>query len=274
MAAIENMTARQPERAAHSRGAVARLPLPLLAFALAMTLLHFAPYWRAGSQMPSGWTFTGNLHSSPDFMQYRTWFRQSQRTGVLVSSNFTSEPNPPHLPVALYYATGKLASWTRMTPEYVYIYIGGAFLLAFSFLLFATIRLFLPHPYQTWWVYLVIFLGGGLGGYLKLLGRFDLVKSNFFLQTLIIDPMVRTAVFEDFRGHYIVNTLWDTHHLMTWLITTLTLVAVYLALQKASTVRLAAAAVLCFLTPLLHVYEGVTLLAILGIARLPPQGIA
>ena len=63
-----------------------------------------APYWRAASQAPDGWAFTGNLSSSPDYMQYRVWMRQTQVDGPLVNNVFTSEPNRPYLPVSVYWA--------------------------------------------------------------------------------------------------------------------------------------------------------------------------
>lgn len=236
--------------------------LALAACAVLAVLLHFLPFWLAASNTAPGWTFTGNIHSSPDFMQYRAWFRQTQQTGVLVSSKFTAEPNPPHLPVLLYYVTGQLAAWTGIAPEFVFIGIGGVFALAFACLLFFTVRLFLPDAHQWRWALAVLFFSGGLGGYLKLLGRFPAVQKSFLGKTLIIDPMTRTLVFEDYRGHYIVSLWGDTHHLLTWLVAVLAVLALYFAWKQPSFWRLTALGAAFAAAPVIHVYEGVTLLMI------------
>ncbi|MDQ6669384.1 MAG: hypothetical protein M3069_01230, partial [Chloroflexota bacterium] len=74
-----------------------RLPAAVFVVAALAGLLHIAPVWRAQTQVPAGWTFTGNLTISPDYMQYRVWERLSQLSGILVADTFTSEPNQPHL---------------------------------------------------------------------------------------------------------------------------------------------------------------------------------
>lgn len=261
-AAVGDLKAAAPVREISSHALRLKVPLWLLGFACAAALLHGFPFWRAFVQTPPGWAFTGNIHRSPDFMQYRAWFRQTQQTGVLVRSKFTAEPHPPHLPVVLYYATARLAAHTGVSPEVAFIFIGGVLAFIFTIALFVTVRLFLPHSRQAVWVFLIIFFGGGLGGLMKLLGRFDFVQQNFFLKTLLIDPMVRTLVFEDYRGHYVFSLFGDTHHLLNWLVMMLAAVSLYAALRRTSPWRVAAMAFLFAAAPLLHVYSGVTLLAI------------
>src|SRR4030042_2854024 len=99
---------------------LSRIPLSVWVIAVLAALLHLAPLWRAQLQTPPGWTFSGNVNGSPDYMQYRVWMRQTQETGILVANKFTNEPNKPHLLVVLYYAFGKASDWLNITPELVY----------------------------------------------------------------------------------------------------------------------------------------------------------
>jgi hypothetical protein len=229
--------------------------------ALMAALLHIAPYWHSYVRTPPGWAFTWNIYDSPDFIQYRAWMRLSQRTGILVPDHFTSEPNPPHLPVLLYYVFGQVARATGQEPEAVMAFAGSLFAFAMAVLLFATVRLFLRSAYRTWWVFLIILLGGGVGAYMKLLGRFDAVRQNFITGRLIVEPIFnpKTLLFEDYRGHYLFATLFDTHHLLNWLAATLAVLALYFALKRFSLARVALVAGLYGLATFLHIYEAATL---------------
>src|SRR5688500_14671141 len=149
------------------RAFLARLPIALWVVAAFAAVVHIAPFWRAEASARDGWTFTGNLTVSPDYMQYRVWARQSQREGPLVTNRFTTEPNRAHLPVFFYWAVGKVAGWVGSKPERVYAYAGSLFAAALAVLVFATVRHFLPMPRHAWWVFLAIFFGGGLGAHLK-----------------------------------------------------------------------------------------------------------
>ena len=122
-------------------GFLSRLPFWVFVVALLAAILHIAPYWRAQSQVQPGWSFTGNLHVSPDFMQYRVWARQTQNTGILVDNKFTSEPNKPYLPVVCYYIVGQIAHWTKMSPEVVFAYAGSLFAFCLTILLFAILSI-------------------------------------------------------------------------------------------------------------------------------------
>src|SRR5512139_1847779 len=148
-----------------------------------------APYWRAALQTPEGWAFTGNLHSSPDYMQYRVWERQSQEEGIFVSNRFTPEPNPPHLPMLLYWSIGRVGSLTGLTPEWVYVWLGGLLAVAFTLLLYATVRHFLPTPSATAWVFWVLLVGGGLTGVLAFAEESGLGERSSLIQRLMVDPL-------------------------------------------------------------------------------------
>ncbi|HEX9075741.1 MAG TPA: hypothetical protein VF932_08160 [Anaerolineae bacterium] len=249
-------------------GLLASIPLLVLVVAVLAALLHILPYWHAQIQTPPGWTFTGNIHSSPDYMQYRVWTRQTEQTGVLVSNKFTTEPNVPYLPVFLYYAIGQVSRWTQVAPEFVYAYAGSLFAFVLTILLFVIVRQFMRTTYRTWWVLAVILLGGGLGAHLKLLAFFDIVKNNFVLKQTLVEGLA-WPTFEDYRGNYVFISLFDTHFLLIWVLSAAAVFALYLALNKPSLWRMLLAASLFAASTLLHLYEGVTLIAIMmGVAVL------
>jgi len=249
-------------------GFLASIPRAVWLVAALAALLHTAPVWHAQSQTPPGWTFTGNLNSSPDFMQYRAWPRQAQRAGVLIANAFTSEPNRPHLPVFFYYAVGKVSQWTHWQPEFVLAYAGTAFAFGLTVLLFAVACQFSRSPRQTWWVFLTILIGGGLGAHLKLLSQLAVVKENLVLERLLAEPLRAGSLFEDFRDHYVFATLFDTHFLLIWLITAAAVLSLYFTLRTFSPWRLVLTASLYAAATLLHLYEGVTLMAITGAVTL------
>lgn len=234
--------------------------------AVITALLHMAPYWRALANTPAGWTFTGNLSVSPDYMQYRVWMRQTLDEGILIGNRFTTEPHRPHLPVPMYYAIGKISQLSGMTPEWVYAYVGGVLAVAFAILLFLTVRHFTgQRSVATAWIFVPLLFGGGLGGFLKFMQESDAIRSNYVLGNLFLEPLIGPGAavpFEEFRGNYIVQSLFDTHFLTFWLFSTLAVLALYFTLRSFSYVRLAATATLFAMGTFLHVYEGVTLMAI------------
>ena len=220
-------------------------------------------------QAPAGWVFTGNTDSSPDYIQYRSWMRQSQTTGMLMDDRFTSEPNRPFLPVTFYYLLGRIATAIHVQPEFVFAYAGGVLAFTLTILVFLTVRQFFRRAYETWWVFLVLLFGGGLGSHYKLLARFQAIRINGLTRRLFVEPIwdPKVLVFEDYRGHYIFTTLFDTHYLLVWLISIAAVMSLYFALQKPSPARLAGEAGLFALATWLHIYEAVTLCGIcLGIA--------
>lgn len=249
------------------KGFVSAVPAWVWGAALAAALVHMAPYWRAASETPDGWSFAANLSVSPDYMQYRVWMRQTQVEGPIVTNTFTTEPNRPYLPVGMYWSLGGLARLTGMSPEWTYAYAGAAVAFAFVVLLFVVVRRFLGGGPLVAWTMGALLLGGGLGGYLKLFGDFEVTRNNYWIDVLLLRPLAGpegAVIFEDFRGNYIVQALFDTHFLTFWLVTTLAVFALYGTLRRFTPLRLAGTAALFAFGTLLHVYEGLTLLVIAG----------
>ncbi len=240
-------------------------PVLVIAVAISCALLHMTPYWHAQSQVPPGWTFTGDIHGSPDYLQYRAWMRQVNHSGMLVDNRFTTEPNKPHLLVMYYYVIGKIASWTGFSPELVYAYSGSLFAFGFAVLLFFTVRCFFEKRSHVWWVLLIILLGGGLGGHLKMLSQYKIftaLRENVLIQRTLIDAIWANPVFEDYRGLYVVITFFDSHFMLQWLVGLASVAALYVTLTRFTVLRLLVSASLYLLSALLHIYSGVTLIAI------------
>lgn len=244
-----------------SRRFFARPPAAALAIALLAALLHMLPIWRAQATTPTGWTFTGNVSDSPDYMQYRVWERQAPDEGAIVTNKLTTEPHSAYLPVFFYWAVGTLARATGAQPEFVFAYAGALLALLLALLVFLTLRWFAPSPAATWWTFLAVMFGGGLGAHLKLVAR-ELAGSGPPGQGLLARALEAAPVFESYRSHYVVKTLFDTHFLLIWLLTLGAVLAHYFALRRTTPARLLALALLCAATTLIHVYEGPLLLGI------------
>ncbi len=225
-------------------------------------LLHLAPHWHAEWSTPPGWTFSGNTRVSPDYLQYRVWLRQALVEGPVVSDRFTSEPNRPHLPVLFYWAVGHAARTLNVLPETVYTYVGAMLAFLLTVLIFASVRQFAGGGYRTWWIFGVLMLGQGLGAYMKALSGVGTRLHSSLVEKLATVPLQVSPAFEDYRGNYIVSTLFDTHFILVWLITLGAVMALYFALRRPSPARALLAAALGALITLLHVYEAVTLIAI------------
>jgi hypothetical protein len=242
--------------------------------AVLAAVLHILPFWIAELRTPPGWTYHWSLSgrdpadeerffsASHDQMQYRAWMRQAALSGIIVPNKFTSEPNRPHLPVVFYYTVGKLAQWFGAMPEKTFAYIGCILAFVFVILLFSVTREFLQNALAAWWVFGALLLGGGLAVYLKLVSRFDAVKGGPLLSRLFIEPLGVTPLPEDYADQYVFITLFDTHSLLTWLVTTAAILAYYLALKRFSAFRAGMAALLTAVITILHLYEGVLLIAI------------
>jgi hypothetical protein len=227
--------------------------------------IHMAPYLRALAETPEGYEFSANLSLSPDYMQYRVWMRQTQVEGPIVRDLFTTEPNTAHLPVPLYWMLGKLATWSGITPEWTYAWFGAVLAVVFTLVVYATARRFLPGARARAWAFGTLMLGGGLGGYLELLAETAWARGSFFMQFLLLRPMREeggAVLFEAYRGNYIIQALFDTHFLAYWLLTTLAVLSLHSAVRTGSRGRLAATAALFAFATFLHIYEGLTLLAI------------
>jgi hypothetical protein len=239
-----------------------RIPAFVLAVALFAALLHIAPFWRAQSQVPHGWTFRGVLNASPDYMQYSVWARRTLKTGILVDNSFTSEPTKPYLPVLFFYVVGKISRLIHVPPEFVFAYAGSVIAFLFVLLLFTTVRNFFTTKYQVQWVFLVALFGGGLGAYLEFASGLDIVRHNFILRRVISEAIWSQPMLEDIRGVYLFTTLFDTHSLFIWTFLLASILSLYLTLRRFSLLRVAATAMLFAFTTFIHVYEGVTLLII------------
>jgi hypothetical protein len=243
-----------------------KLPLVLWLVALLAGGLHSLAFLRAELSTPPGWRFTGSLSTNPDEMQYRIWERRSQTVGPIVDNTFTTEPNRPYLPVFFYWTVGKVAGALNVTPAKVYAHAGAVLAFILTILVFALARHFLPDAHQHWWVFSIAMLGGGLGAHLRALQ--ELMSRN--VGTAAVVQRVASGagtdsgwqVLEAYRGHYIIKALIDTHLLLVWVVTLAAVIAYYNALARLTRTRALIAAACVSLVIFLHVYEGVTLLAV------------
>ena len=77
-------------RSSVDRRSLRTLPLYVLAAAALASLVHLMPVVVASLTTPEGWHFTGIHQSSPDLMQYRQWFRQTQIDGPIITNTLPS----------------------------------------------------------------------------------------------------------------------------------------------------------------------------------------
>src|SRR5690606_36689146 len=136
--------------------------------AMLLGVLRMATYAVAALRTPPGWEFSGNLTVSPDYMQYRTWARQTQVEGPIVSDRFTAEPTSRFLPVPLCEGIGALAGVTGLTLEEVYVWVGVSLSVAMVLFLSVVVRRFLCDPVTVRWVFWATLVGGGLRALLLL----------------------------------------------------------------------------------------------------------
>jgi len=237
-------------------------PARVWLIAVLAALLHMLPFWHAQWSTPPGYEFTGNLTISPDYMQYRVWERLAVREGPIVSNTFTVEPNLPHLPVFYYWAIGTTARAIDVRPETVYAYSGALFAVVLTILVWVLVRRFLAEAQLRWWVFLALMFGGGLGGHFKLLAAAPVLGQLGIVQRTLLEPADAWPLFEDYRGHYIFRALYDSHFLLLWIVALLAILALARAFERYSTRRAVVAALGFAAMTLLHVYEGVTLVAI------------
>ena len=256
------MTVSAVERAVDRRQRAPVAWLPLVLVALAASALYTVPIVIGRVSTPTGSRFTWNYNASPDVMQYRVWEHEAQRSGPLVSNTLTSEPNPPHLLVLTYYIVGRLASAGGWRTEAVAAVVGGVCAFALTVLLFMCIRTFTDSTVHAWWVFFVVLLGGGIGGHIKAISSLSSAAGFASVQRGLNAALERWLLWEEYRGHYVFNALFDTHFLVVWLLTTASVMALYHAIRRLSAQRVTLACALYALTTLAHVYEGVTLVAI------------
>ena len=239
-----------------------RIPLAVVAFSLFLGALHIAPPIRAYLAAPEGWEFTWNQSGSPDALTYRVFARRAQQTGVLVDNRFTEIENEPHVPMLFYYLTGKTAQLTGTSPDFVVTHAGTLFAFVLGLLLWTTIRHFSKSAYQSWWVLVVIVFGGGLGAHLKELVRIEALRDSFIVDRVVLGGLENAIVFEDYRNHYVLNTLFDSHFLFFLILALLAVIALYNAVRRETVAAIALAAFMFGFVTFAHIYDGVTLLAI------------
>lgn len=239
-----------------------RLPWFVLAIAVVAATLHLLPQLAAAVTVPAGWHTTGIHQTSPDVMQYRVWFRQAQIEGPIISNTLTAEPHRPYMVVLFAWAIGTVASWTGMSPEWVYVYAGCLFAFLWVIVLYRLVETFFESPSQRLWVLAALLLGGGLGGHIKLWLRFDAVRNLPGVKTLIAAPLEEWQLFENYRGHFAISTLFDTHFLLVWLCVSAAGLLLHRCIAQPTTARLAAGAVLALFTGVVHLHSGLSIVVI------------
>jgi len=232
----------------------------VLLLALAAALAHLAPLWRAQASVEPPWEFTGNLATSPDYMQYRVWERRTEFTGPITDSRFTTEAHQPYLPVAFYWFVGALGRALGVAPEWVYEWLGAPLAALLVVLLYLCAQHFLATPTARWWVFLATLGGGGLGAYLKLAAEQKLLGASG--TEWLLKRLEEAPVWEQYRSHYVCKVLFDTHFLVAWVFTIAALLAFRAALARPTALRLIALALTSTVVTLLHPYEGPLLLLI------------
>ena len=239
-----------------------RLPLVVVAAGVLAALLHAVPLLTAERTVPEGWRFTGIHQSSGDLMQYRQWFRQTQLEGPLISNVLTPEPNRPYMLVVFAWAVGTVASWSGVTPEFVYAYLGCLLAFAFVVVIYRLVEAFVPTQSHRWWIFGAILVGGGLGGHLKLALRFDAVRDLPGVRRMLWEPFSTWLLFEDYRGQFVFSTFFDTHFLLVWLCTSAGVLLLYRYILSPSAARLASAAALAMFTGVVHLHSGLSIVVI------------
>ena len=255
------------DASAHREGAPAEVktlfravPWWALILAFVLSAYHLNRVWIAQAQTPTDWVFTGNPSVSPDMMQYRVWSRQTLSEGWIVTNALTSEPNRPHIPVLLYYLTGRVSQWTGVPVPFVHAYLGVPAVFALVLLVCVFVRHFLGTSRRTIPVSLAIFLGGGLGGYLGLAERHRLLGWFPVLQRHLVEARQLVPLLDDYRQHYLIRALNHTHFSVIWLLATIAMVVFYFGLRtRPRRIWIGASGLLWALATVVHVYTGVTL---------------
>jgi hypothetical protein len=207
------------------------------------------------------------MSGSPDALQYRMLMERSQTTGPIVDNRLTTEPNEPHIVMLFYYGVGKIAGWVRIGAGFVYEYLGALFAILLVFSLFWIVDHFASSRYQTWWTFLTLLIGGGLGAYLLILNRIDRIRSLGPFQQTVGEGLQEAIMFESYRNHYIVSTLFDTHFLFFLLMALAAIMALYWAVSSFTILRAVFAAFMFGTATLFHIYDGVTLSCVaMGVA--------
>jgi hypothetical protein len=240
-----------------------KIPWYVYVVAILLAALPLFFFYRAYSLTPEGWQFTGNLSASPDMMQYRYWMRQVVNEGPIVENKFSVEENRPHLIVIYYYLIGKTAQVTKIAPEWIYAFFGSILVFITTLVIYFISSQFMKTRTQAAWVFGIILLGGGFGAHLRILSNKSFVIHNPILYKVIVEPVLNYPVFENFRGNYLFQAFFDSHYMTLWLLFSITLMVLFIALKNFSPIRLILVIFLSGFITLYHIYEGVTFIAIL-----------
>lgn len=265
MSTIAPLADHAPTLTAHDmRESTRRIPWALVAvLAVAAGALHLAPYLLAASTTPADWTFTWNLSSEADLMQYRAWFRQAADEGALVSNRFTGEPNRPYIPALLPWLVARTAGLLGVTPEQGCVALGVVLAAVFTGLLTITVHKFFTPSRGFAWVLAALLLGGGLGTHLRVAAHVTRHHADsMVVKKLLREPSEQEMWWDNKRQHYVFIALFDTHFLFVWTLATTCVLALFKATQRTSPIWSTVAAGCLGLMTLVHVYEGVTLAAI------------
>jgi hypothetical protein len=195
-------------------------------------------------------------------MQYRMFMQRSLAQGPIVDNQLTTAPNAPHIPVFFYWGVARLAGGLGASLGITYAVLGSVFAFLLVLLLFRIIDRSAGSRYRTWWILVTLVFGGGLGAYLKFMDEYGPFRRIDLFRRVVTEGLANGTVFDSYRNHYIVTTLFDTHFLFFLLMALLAVVAFRRALEAFSAARVAVAAGLAGLVTVLHIYDGVTLLAI------------
>lgn len=255
------------------------VPIALVLVALGAAALHMAPLWKAQAETPPGYEFTGVLSGSPDALQYRMLMERSAITGPIVDNRLTTEPNEPHVLMLFYWGVGQLSSWLGVEAGIVYEYLGALFAFVLVLVLFWIVDHFVRSRYQTWWIFLAILVGGGLGAHLLFLNDVDRLRAIGPFRRIVTEGLRESIMFESYRNHFIFSTLLDSHFLFFLLMALAAVWAFYRAVSSFSIARALLASFVFGAATLLHIYDGVTLVFIaagvvfvMWLRKLPVRG--
>ena len=242
----------------------APLSVPLAVVCIIAALVHLGPFIAADLLTPPGWTFTGNVSMSPDYMPYRIWMRTSQETGLLVRNNFTGEPNRPHLLVLVYWSFGQIARITGLRPETVYELAGCIFAFALTWLIWCAVAHFGRSRLEKLWTLAAIMLGGGLASHAKLLRGGEGLSVTPTTSVTPARALEAVHTLESYRGTYVLSTLLDTHYLIIWTGALLAVLMAYQTFRRPTATRWIATLALFSVVTLIHIYDGFALVAIIA----------
>jgi hypothetical protein len=159
---------------------------------------------------------------------------------------------------------GQIAMATGASPEATFQWVGAPFAFALVLLVFAACRHFTRRDPHAWWIFGAILLAGGLESVDALLSQSDFFRAIPGDMRVVHRAFNDALFFSSYRGHYVFQTIFDTHYLIIWTFTLGAVLLAYDSLARPSRARLALALAAFGAATLLHIYDGVVLLAIVA----------